>query len=107
MRSALRPAVSACLFALLLGACATLPKPLDAPESDAAEMAMSESDRINAWFDEKYEESLQFSPMSLTFLGRKDQYTSSTISRSKPRTSSWPGPRRAWRRCRRASTTRS
>ena len=74
MCSALRPAVSACLFALLLGACATLPKPLDAPESDAAEMAMSESDRINAWFDEKYEESLQFSPMSLTFLGRKDQY---------------------------------
>ncbi|NQZ81259.1 MAG: DUF885 domain-containing protein [Colwellia sp.] len=34
----------------------------------------SESERLNHWFADKYEEQLQMSPMMLTFLGRKDQY---------------------------------
>jgi uncharacterized protein (DUF885 family) len=34
----------------------------------------SETERLNAWFDERFEEELQFSPMRLTMLGRKDQY---------------------------------
>ena len=34
----------------------------------------SETDRLNEWFDTKYEELLQMSPMQLTMLGRKDQY---------------------------------
>src|SRR3546814_6289297 len=34
----------------------------------------SETARLNAWFDEKYEEQLQFSPIQLTFLGRKELY---------------------------------
>ena len=34
----------------------------------------TETGRLNAWLDERYEEELQFSPMHLTVLGRKDQY---------------------------------
>lgn len=34
----------------------------------------TETQRLNDWLDEKYEESLQMSPMALTRLGRKDQY---------------------------------
>lgn len=32
------------------------------------------SEELNAWFDAKYEEMLQMSPLQLTYLGRKDQY---------------------------------
>ncbi|MFK8031122.1 MAG: DUF885 family protein [Gammaproteobacteria bacterium] len=34
----------------------------------------AETKRLNAWFDERYEESLQFSPAMLTVLGRKEKY---------------------------------
>lgn len=34
----------------------------------------SESERLNTWFDGQYEEQLQFSPIEMTFLGRKDRY---------------------------------
>lgn len=33
-----------------------------------------ETERLNTWFDERYEESLQFSPATLTYLGRKEKY---------------------------------
>ena len=33
-----------------------------------------EDARLNAWFERKYEEQLQRSPMSMTMLGRKDRY---------------------------------
>ena len=33
-----------------------------------------ETERLNTWFDERYEESVQFSPATLTYLGRKEQY---------------------------------
>jgi uncharacterized protein (DUF885 family) len=36
--------------------------------------ATSESERLNQWFETKYEESLQFSPLTMTSLGRKDKY---------------------------------
>ena len=35
---------------------------------------LSESERLNQWFAERYEEELQFSPITLTMLGRKDLY---------------------------------
>ena len=35
---------------------------------------LSESERLNQWFAERYEEELQFSPVTLTMLGRKDLY---------------------------------
>ena len=34
----------------------------------------AETARLNEWLDERFEEQLQFSPMSLTILGRKDRY---------------------------------
>ena len=34
------------------------------------EEIQAETDRLNAWFDEKFEESLKFSPIQQTFLGR-------------------------------------
>ena len=41
----------------------------DAVEYTAEEIA-AETDRINTWFDEKFEEFLEFSPITKTFLGR-------------------------------------
>lgn len=38
------------------------------------ESEKTESDRLNQWFDDKYQEELQFSPMMITFLGKKDRY---------------------------------
>lgn len=39
-----------------------------------ADAAASETDRINKWFDAKYEEQLKFSPIEQTFIGRKSDY---------------------------------
>ncbi|TWG91835.1 uncharacterized protein (DUF885 family) [Luteimonas sp. J16] len=39
-----------------------------------AEAVQDESQRLNAWFATKYEEQLRFSPIALTFLGRKELY---------------------------------
>jgi len=36
--------------------------------------SQTETERINEWFDEKYEEYLQLNPMQLTMLGRKELY---------------------------------
>ena len=74
----MRSSVSIIALALVLSACATKPAPaesLDAtPVAEApAETQAELSARLNTWFDAKYEEQLQFSPMGLTFLGRKDK----------------------------------
>src|SRR5690606_11346657 len=59
------------LLALALAACpaaraaAATPAPAAASTQDA-------SHRLNAWFDARYEQYLQLSPMRLTFLGRKE-----------------------------------
>lgn len=46
-----------------------------APATAPAEAgATSEDARINAWFERKYEEQLQISPIGMTMLGRKDRY---------------------------------
>lgn len=68
--------------ALALGLAACNPSPstqgADAPAATAApasaEEIAAESQRLNAWFDEQYEAQLQFSPIQLTFQGRKDLY---------------------------------
>ena len=60
------------LIALLLAACGG-----DDPQSAAPaaqEAVVSESDRINAWFAEKNEERLMYSPLELTTLNCKDMY---------------------------------
>ena len=45
-----------------------------APPSAEATEAQSETQRLNRWFAEKYAEELRFSPILLTFLGRKELY---------------------------------
>jgi len=40
----------------------------------AGTAAQSETDRLNAWFEEVFEEELQRSPLYLTILGRKERY---------------------------------
>lgn len=49
---------------------ATAPAPAAAP----AVAAVSEDARLNAWFERKYEEQLQLSPIAMTMQGRKDRY---------------------------------
>ncbi len=67
-------------LALSFGLAACKQAPGDAPPSDraataeAAQGEQSETARLNAWFDKQYEEQLRFSPLRLTFLGRKDLY---------------------------------
>ena len=34
----------------------------------------SQKEELNAWFEEKYEEELQMSPLQMTIMGRKDRY---------------------------------
>lgn len=56
--------IVALAVAITLGACAPAAQaPVELPDQSA---------ELNAWFDVKYEESLQFSPVQLSFLGRKD-----------------------------------
>ena len=59
----------------LLGLTFGMPSALLAEQPvSAVQAAETETDRINAWFDEKYEEELAFSPIEQTFIGRKTDY---------------------------------
>lgn len=42
--------------------------------ASVVQTAETETDRINKWFDEKYEEELKFSPIEQTYIGRKTDY---------------------------------
>ncbi len=53
---------------VLLAACE---QPLEMPPAVVAD---DESTRLNAWFDEKFEERLRMNPMWMTRLGRRDRY---------------------------------
>lgn len=41
---------------------------------DSAADGRSETERLNEWFEERYEEQLMQSPIGLTFIGRKERY---------------------------------
>lgn len=72
----MRLSATASALVLLLVACGSAPKPADTPPSrvaPAADATLDETARLNAWFERKYEEQLQFSPIGLSFLGRKDR----------------------------------
>ncbi|MCL4410439.1 MAG: DUF885 domain-containing protein [Gammaproteobacteria bacterium] len=61
-----------------LTGCSEAPSP-SSPTTQAAQQtsesqALTVSERVNLWFDERFEERLQKSPMQLTMLGRKDAY---------------------------------
>jgi len=45
-----------------------------APAAVSTVPQQSETERLNQWFETKYEEQLQQSPLQMTFLGRKDKY---------------------------------
>ncbi len=66
-----RTAVSALALMFVVGACA--PNPATDPAKAAAVSPEELSKELNTWFDAKYEEQLQFSPIQMTFLGRKDK----------------------------------
>ena len=68
----IRTAVSAFAIIIALGACAPNTTVAADPAAIAAAQA-EQSAKLNAWFDAKYEEQLQFSPIGLTFQGRKDK----------------------------------
>ncbi|GAB5487725.1 MAG: DUF885 domain-containing protein [Parasphingorhabdus sp.] len=58
-----------------LAACQTVPdKPTATAASPAPVVSVSQDERINAWFDRKFEEQLAFSPIEQTFIGRKTDY---------------------------------
>jgi uncharacterized protein (DUF885 family) len=63
----------------LCAACAHVTPPATSSNASAAtavEAGASTADaRLNAWFERKYEEQLQFSPIQMTMLGRKDLYS--------------------------------
>ncbi len=65
------------LLSLLLSSCGqptTSTSVADTGTVDTAAVVLSESERLNLWFDEKYEEALLRSPIALTRLGRKERY---------------------------------
>src|SRR5690242_1740294 len=67
------PAIA--LAALVAVACEReAPVPPTQPVLAAVAQAERESARLNAWFDARYEEQLDFSPLTKTRLGRKDDY---------------------------------
>jgi uncharacterized protein (DUF885 family) len=72
------PHALALALALTLGACATVQDRSAAASSTPAAAAtqgdQAETARLNAWFETRYEEALRFSPIQLTFLGRKELY---------------------------------
>ena len=70
----IKQTATAIALALALTACGQS-TPATAPEQPtvSAEEMAANGERLNAWFDAKYEEELQFSPIGLTFLGRKDK----------------------------------
>ncbi|HUH89824.1 MAG TPA: DUF885 domain-containing protein [Lysobacter sp.] len=67
-------AVSALSLALCVACSPGAPTTAIAPATTSAQ-ATAEDARLNAWFERKYEEQLQFSPVGMTFLGRKDRYS--------------------------------
>ena len=74
-----RTLVVSALSLALLAACATTAPSSSGtttpPDTSVQATATSEDARLNAWFERKYEEQLEHSPMSMTMLGRKDRYS--------------------------------
>jgi uncharacterized protein (DUF885 family) len=75
----MRKTLIVCAIALALAACDRAASP-DAGTAATPATAVSQADiaaeteRLNQWFEKKYEEQLRFSPLQLTFQGRKDLY---------------------------------
>jgi uncharacterized protein (DUF885 family) len=59
-------------YALALAA--AMPALFLVPAAAQEQPAASESERLHAWFERKFEEQLQFDPLWLTSLGRRERY---------------------------------
>ena len=75
----MRKSILALAVASLLSACgpasqAPSQQQVAAPATVSSVPQQSETERLNQWFETKYEEQLQQSPLQMTFLGRKDKY---------------------------------
>ncbi|WP_228611354.1 DUF885 family protein [Alkalimonas sp.] len=68
-----RYSVLAVSLSLLLAGCQPAQHTEQPTVTELAEQQQLHSERLTRWFDEKYEEQLQQSPLMLTFLGRKDR----------------------------------
>lgn len=87
-RLALRHSIVVAAISLSVAACSDTPKQGGSATATAtsaeqnvskeAQLASEESisinEQLNRWFEEQYEAQLQFSPMLMTSLGRKDRY---------------------------------
>lgn len=78
----MRNSMTAFVLLLALAACGQPAEQATEPAAEVqsgqagdnvAQEAQNESQRLNSWFDAKYEELLQLSPIQLTFLGRKER----------------------------------
>ncbi|MEO3878795.1 DUF885 domain-containing protein [Rheinheimera fenheensis] len=76
----MRKSLLALAIAGIISGCGPAPQPPAAqqptatPTTEVAAAQQSETERLNQWFEEKYEQQLQQSPLQMTFLGRKDKY---------------------------------
>lgn len=70
----MRPILACSTLAIALALAACSPQPADSTPAATTQQAEDESARLNAWFEDQYEAFLQFSPITLTFQGRKDRY---------------------------------
>lgn len=66
-------ALGACDIVRVPGSSATDPAPADQPVAPTAEEIAAETERLNTWFEEKFEAELLESPIQLTFLGRDER----------------------------------
>ncbi|MBT8473023.1 MAG: DUF885 domain-containing protein [Marinicaulis sp.] len=68
------PLIASVSAIALLAGCAPTENSTTANTETAAKPAETESERLNAWFEDKFEARLARSPMFQTFLGRKTNY---------------------------------
>lgn len=78
----MKPTILASVIALALMGCSenqtaqqtqTANAPAEQSATPTAEQIEAETARLNAWFEEKYEEGIMRSPIQLAFLGRKER----------------------------------
>ncbi|MEZ5894580.1 MAG: DUF885 domain-containing protein [Parvularculaceae bacterium] len=72
MKASRHVLLAAVAMTALAAACGRTDKPAEPAQETA--IAQTESERLNAWFEQKYEEEVARSPEEQTFLGRKTNY---------------------------------
>lgn len=75
----MKKSLLAILISAAITACSPAPESVTSVTAESATASPqttkdSESVRLHQWFESKYEEQLQQSPLQMTFLGRKDKY---------------------------------